>query len=304
MSESSHGSSARAILYAFIANLGIAIAKSFAAVYTSSGSMQAEAIHSFADCGNQVLLYMGLKQSEKPADDQHPLGYGKITYFWSFIVAILLFSMGGLFSIYEGWHKLHSTESLNQAWIALLVLGVSIVLEVFSLLGALKEIRSVRGDTPFWHWFKHTRNAELVVVLGEDTAAIIGLVLAFIFVSLASVTGNPVYDALGSICIGIILIIIAVFIAWRIKALIVGRSAEPELEALIIKTIAEDENIEALLNSITLQFGPQVMLAAKLKMKAGISIDTAVEHINDLEKKIKQQTPTIGWCFMEPDFTD
>lgn len=304
MSESSHGSSAKAIFYAFTANLGIAIAKSFAAVYTGSGSMQAEAIHSFADCGNQVLLYLGIKQSEKPADEEHPLGYGKITYFWSFIVAILLFSMGGLFSIYEGWHKLHSSEGLSKVWIALLVLGVSIILETFSLLGALREIRSIRGDKPFWQWFKHTRNAELVVVLGEDTAAIIGLVLAFAFVLMASITGNPVYDAIGSICIGIILITIAIFIAWRIKALIIGRSAEPELVELITKIIAEDENIESLLNSITLQFGPQVMLAAKLKMKAGISIETAVEHINDLEKKIKQQAPTIGWCFMEPDFIE
>jgi cation diffusion facilitator family transporter len=149
MSESAHSSSAKAILYAFLANFGIAIAKSFAAVYAASGSMLAEAIHSYADCGNQILLYIGLKQSEKPADKEHPLGYGKLTYFWSFIVAILLFSMGGLFSIYEGWHKIHSTEALSQVWIALTVLAVSVVLETFSLLGALKEIRSVRDNKPF-----------------------------------------------------------------------------------------------------------------------------------------------------------
>ena len=164
MSSSQHGSSTRAILYAFLANLGIAIAKTAAAVYTSSGSMLAEAIHSFADCGNQVLLYIGLKQAEKPADDKHPLGYGKITYFWSFIVAIMLFSMGGLFSIYEGWHKLHTPEPITQTWIALVVLGISIVLESFSLLGALREIRQVRGDKPLLNWLRHTSNAELVVV--------------------------------------------------------------------------------------------------------------------------------------------
>ncbi len=302
MSDSSQHSSSKAIFYAFLANLGIALAKSAAAFFTGSGSMQAEAIHSFADCGNQVLLYVGLKQAAKPADEQHPLGYGKVTYFWSFIVAILLFSMGGLFSIFEGWHKLHSSEALSQIWIALIVLAVSIVLESFSLLGALKEIHAIRGDKPFWLWFKQTRNAELVVVLGEDTAAIIGLVIAFAFVLTASITGNPVYDAIGSICIGTILIIVAVFVGWRIKELIIGRSAEPELEILIAKIIAEDENIECLLNSITLQFGPQVMLAAKLKMKPGISIDIAVEQINKLESKIKQQVPTVGWCFMEPDF--
>ena len=303
MSSNQH-SSVKAILYAFLANFGIAISKSAAAVYTGSGSMLAEAIHSYADCGNQVLLYIGLKQSDKPADARHPLGYGKITYFWSFVVAILLFSMGGLFSIYEGWHKLHAPEALNQAWVALVVLGFSIILETFSLLGALQEIRRIRGNKPFWEWLRHTRNAELVVVLGEDNAAILGLILAFVFVLAATITGNPIYDAAGSICIGVILITISVFIGWRIKALIVGHSAEPELQTLIETIVAEDENIDACLNTITMQFGPQVMLALKLKMKPGISIETAVEHINSLERRIKEQAPTVAWCFVEPDNAD
>jgi cation diffusion facilitator family transporter len=301
MSGSSHSSIAKAILYAFLANLGIAIAKSGAAFYTGSGSMLAEAIHSYADCGNQILLFIGLKQAEKPADEKHPLGYGKITYFWSFIVAIMLFSMGGLFSVYEGWHKLHSTEELNQIWIALLVLGFGIILESFSLLGALKEIKHVRKEKSFWNWFKNTRNAELVVILGEDTAAIIGLALAFIFVSIAWVTGNPMYDALGSICIGVILIFISIFIGWRIKSLIVGRSAEPELVVLIDSIIEKDDSIEKLLHSITMQIGADVMLAAKLKMKAGLSIEEAVKQINELEEEIQKQVPTVKWCFMEPD---
>jgi len=300
----SHHSSTRAILYAFLANLGIALAKSAAAVYTGSGSMLAEAIHSFADCGNQVLLYIGLKQSERPADREHPMGYGKITYFWSFIVAILLFSMGGMFSMYEGWQKLHHPESLHQAWIALTVLLVSIILESFSLLGALKEIRALRGKRHFQEWLKRTRNAELVVVLGEDIAAITGLILALVFVSIASVTGNPVYDAVGSISIGMILICVSLFISIRIRALITGRSADPELEASIHGIIAEDENIEKLLHVITLQFGPQVMLAVKLKMRTGISIETAVTHINLLEQKIKQAQPAVQWCFIEPDIVD
>lgn len=304
MSSSQHASSTRAILYAFLANLGIAIAKSAAAAYTASGSMLAEAIHSFADCGNQVLLYIGLRQAEKPADDKHPLGYGKITYFWSFIVAILLFSMGGLFSIYEGWHKLQTPEPLNQTWVALTVLAISIVLEFFSLLGALREIRTVKGKKSFLDWLRHTSNAELVVVLGEDNAAILGLLLAFIFIYAAAITGNPVYDACGSICIGIILITVSVFISWRIRALIVGQSAEPELEALIETIIAGDANIETCLNIITLQFGSQVMLALKLKMKTGISIEEAVQNINNLEKNIKRQVPAVAWCFVEPDIAD
>lgn len=304
MKSESHSSSTRAILYAFLANLGIAVAKSGAALYTASGSMLAEAIHSFADCGNQVLLYIGLEQSQRPADREHPMGYGKITYFWSFIVAILLFSMGGLFSMYEGWHKLQRPESLHQEWVALAVLGVSILLEVSSLRGALREIRRLQGKRRFRDWLKHTRNVELVVVLGEDVAAITGLLLAFVFVFVTFVTGDPVYDAAGSVGIGIILILVSIFMSVRIRGLITGRSADPELEASIRDIIIEDENIETLLHTITLQFGPNVMLAAKLKMKTGLSIDAAVEHINLLEQRIKAAQPTVKWCFMEPDVRD
>jgi len=304
MAGTGHGDSTKAILYAFLANFGLAIAKTGAAIYTGSGSMMAEAIHSFADCGNQILLFIGLKQAEKPADDKHPLGYGKITYFWSFIVAIMLFSLGGLFSIYEGWHKLHATEEINQIWVALLVLGFGIVLESFSLYGALKVIKEIRQEKSFFDWFKVTRNAELVVILGEDVAATLGLIVAFIFVSFAAVTGNPVYDAIGSICIGVILLFISVFIGWRIKSLIVGRSAEPELRALIDDIINKDDSIEFLLNSITMQFGAEILLAVKLKMKAGLSIEDAVTQINELEVEIKRQVPTIKWCFIEPDIKD
>src|SRR3954464_2216383 len=152
---SDHGSSLKAIFYAFLANLGIALAKLGAALYTHSGSMLAEAIHSFADCGNQVLLFIGLKQAQKPPDARHPLGYGRVTYFWSFVVALLLFSMGGLFSIHEGWRKLHAQEALNKPWIALVVLGVSVVLESGSLLGALREIRKLRGERSLRYWLRN-----------------------------------------------------------------------------------------------------------------------------------------------------
>ncbi len=296
-----HGDTTKAILYAFLANLGLAIAKTGAALYTGSGSMMAEAIHSFADCGNQILLFIGLKQSKKPADVQHPLGYGKVTYFWSFIVAIMLFSMGGLYSVYEGWHKLHEPGELNQIWIALVVLGFGILLESFSLYGALKVVKDIRKNDSFRQWFKNTRNAELVVIIGEDTAATIGLTIAFVFVSIAAVTGDPVYDALGSICIGVILIFISIFIGWRIQSLIVGRSAEPELRERIDSIIEKDDAIEKLLNSITMHLGPEVMLAAKIKMKAGISIEEAVKQINELEVEIKRQVPMVKWCFIEPD---
>ncbi len=302
--SSGHDASFKAILYAFFANLGLAIAKTAAAVYTGSGSMMAEAIHSFADCTNQLLLFVGLKQSQKPADKEHPLGYGKVTYFWSFIVAIMLFSMGGLYSIYEGWHKLHATEPLQQVWAALLVLAIGILLEGFSLLGALREIKTLRGDRSFWHWFQNSRNAELVVILGEDSAAILGLAIAFVFVSIAAITANPMFDALGSICIGVILLFISVFIGWRVMHLIIGRSAEPELAKLIDDIIAKDDSIEKILNTMTMQFGPEVMLAAKVKMKAGISVEETVKQINELEVEIERQAPMVKWTFVEPDIKD
>jgi cation diffusion facilitator family transporter len=300
----SQASSARAILYAFCANLGIALAKLAASIYTHSGSMLAEAIHSFADCGNQVLLYLGLKQSQRPASARHPLGEGKITYFWSFIVALMLFSMGGLFSIYEGWHKLTAHEELNQAWVALVVLGLSILLELASTVGCLREIRKLRKDKPLLHWVKHTRNAELVVVLGEDLAALLGLVIAFVFVALAAATGNGVYDAIGSIAIGVVLICVSIFIAVRIKGLIVGRSAEEDLQAAIHAQIEASDGIEDLLNAITLQLGPQVMLAIKVRMTAGLTVEKAVENLNALERNIKARFPEVTWCFVEPDVAD
>jgi cation diffusion facilitator family transporter len=302
--SSDHGSSAKAILYAFLANLGIAVTKTAAAAYTNSGSMLAEAIHSYADCTNQVLLFVGLKQADRPPTEQHPLGYGKETYFWSFVVALLLFSLGGLFSIYEGWHKLHHPEPLNKAWVALTVLAIAVVLEAGSLVGCLNEIRKIRRSRPFSEWLRHTRNAELVVVLGEDIAALAGLVIAFVFVWLAASTGDTRFDAIGSITIGAVLILVAVFIAVRIRTLLIGKSAEPQLERQIDELIAADPVIERLLNTITLQMGPQILLAAKVKMRSGLSIDEAVHHLNSLERRIKETCPEVGWCFVEPDVTD
>jgi cation diffusion facilitator family transporter len=299
-----HGSSAKAILYAFLANLGIALSKLGAAIYTNSGSMLAESIHSFADCGNQVLLYVGLRQSQRKPTPEYPLGFGKISYFWSFIVALMLFSIGGLFSITEGWHKLQHPEPIHQAWVALLVLGVSIVLETFSTLGCLREINKLRRGRSLRQWVETTRNAELVVVLGEDLAALVGLVLAFVFVSLAAATGNPVYDAFGSIVIGVVLIIVSMFIAVRIKGLIVGRSAEEDLQKAIAEHIEATDGIEDLLNAITFQLGPDVMLAIKVRMTPGISIEKAVELLNGLERSIKAKFPEVAWCFVEPDTAD
>lgn len=304
MASSTEGSTARAILYAFLANFGIALAKSWAAWLTGSGSMLAEAIHSYADAGNQVLLYLGLQQSTRKANTEHPLGYGKLSYFWSFIVAMMLFTMGGLFSVYEGVHKLTHPEPLTMAWVALLVLGAAIVLESLSLLGCLREIRHIRGERPFREWLRHTRNSALVVVFGEDIAALIGLALAFVFVTLAILTGNTVFDAIGSICIGIVLLIISVFLVIRVQSLLVGRSADPLIREAIADIISEQPEIEQVFNTITMQFGPDTMLAAKIRVRGGIDINTAVGLINELERELKARIPELRWCFVEPDTAD
>lgn len=304
MASSSHSSTARAILYAFIANFGIAIAKTWAAWLTGSGSMLAEAIHSYADTGNQVLLYLGLTQARKPPDEEHPLGYGKLSYFWSFIVALLLFTLGGLFSIYEGTHKLQHPEELSQVWVAIVVLALAIVLEGGSLLGCIREINKMRGDRPFRQWLRHTRNSELVVVLGEDIGAQVGLILALAFLVTALITGNPVYDAMGSMCIGVILLVISAFIAWRIKSLLVGRSADPEVQRAIDAIIAGHSGIDGIFNTITIQFGPDTMLAAKVKMNDGMDIESAVAEINAMERELRERIPNLTWCFIEPDVAD
>ena len=304
MASSAHESSAKAIMYAFLANFGIALAKTWGAWLTGSGSMLAEAIHSYADTGNQVLLYLGLRQSMQPPDAEHPLGYGKMSYFWSFVVALLLFSLGGLFSIYEGMHKLRQPEPIDQVWIGLLILGVAIILETFSLLGCMREITKMRGEQPFRKWLKHTRNSELVVVLGEDIAAILGLCLAFIFLLTAHLTGDPVYDAMGSIAIGVVLIIISIFIATRVRSLLVGRSAEPAIRAKITGIITAQPDIAELYNIITIQFGQDTMLAAKIRMRDGIELNAAIDSINEMERQLKEALPKLRWCFIEPDHSN
>ncbi len=298
------GNPIRAIMYAFFANLGIAIAKFVAAFFTGSSSMLAEGVHSTADTGNQLLLLLGLRQAKRPPDPEHPLGYGKSTFFWSFIVALMLFSLGGLFSLYEGWHKLQHPEEVKYAWVALLVLGVSIGLEAVSMYGCIREVQYVRRGRSFWRWLHESRNAELVVVFGEDLGALIGLVIAFGFVGLAAITGDPRYDAFGSIAIGVVLLVIAIFVAKRVHALLIGRSADPELRAAIAEEIEGDSEIVEVYNVITLQQGPQIIVAAKVRLSEGLPIEKACREINHLEARLKERIPEIGWSFMEPDLAD
>ncbi|MGH8443429.1 MAG: cation diffusion facilitator family transporter [Nevskiaceae bacterium] len=297
---SAQADSLKSVLYALGANFGIALAKTVAAVITKSGSMLAEAIHSFADCGNQALLLWGMKAAKQRPDADHPLGYGKAIYFWSFVVAILLFSVGGLFSVYEGWHKLHSIEPLNQPWIALGVLALGVVLESFSMWGCMREVNKVRGGRSWFRWFRESRQAELVVIFGEDLAALCGLTLAFFAVLATMVTGNLMYDALGSIAIGVLLIVVAFFVAIEVKAMLVGQSAEAPVRAAIQARIAQAPAVEAVLNVITLHFGDDLMVAVKARFHETTMKELAL-RINEIERGLKLEFPQVKWVFFEPD---
>ncbi len=294
----------RAILWAFAANLGIALSKSAAAFLTGSTSMLAEAIHSFADTGNQLLLLLGMRRAKQPPDAEHPLGYGKVTYFWSFIVALLLFSVGGLFSIYEGWHKLHAEGPIENAWVAVGVLAVSLVLEALSMRGCLREVNQLRGGRSLWRWLRESRSSELVVVFGEDLAALLGLAIALAFVLLAMATGDPRYDACGSLAIGTLLVVIAILIAERISKLLIGRSADPELTHRLRAAIAADPAVARVLSLITLQIGPEVMLALKIEPPAGLALPEAIDRVNALERRLKAEHPSLRWSFVELDDRD
>jgi len=304
MAAAGQASPIRAILWAFAANLGIAIAKFAAAFTTGSSAMMAEAIHSCADTGNQLLLLLGLRRAQRPPDAEHPLGYGKDIYFWSFIVALLLFSMGGMFSIYEGLHKLESTEPLVQPWVALVVLAVSIGLEALSMRGCLAEVKHVRGDRNLWRWLEESRHSELVVVFGEDFAALVGLTIAFAFVVLAVVTGEPRFDAYGSLAIGVLLVVVAIFIATRVKQMLIGRSADPRVREVIESEIGADPAILWVYRVITIQIGAEIMLAAKVRMRDSLQIEEACAHINRLEQAVKARVPEVRWSFIEPDVDD
>jgi cation diffusion facilitator family transporter len=300
---SSHSDSAnKAIFYALAANGGIAIAKFAAALYTGSGSMLAEAIHSLSDCTNQIFLLIGLKESKKLPDDSHPMGYGRVVYFWAMMVALLLFFLGGAFSVYEGFNHLAHPARLNSPVAAMVVLGVSVVLEAFSLYGAMQEIRKILHGRSFLQWFHETSQSELLVIAGEDIAALAGLAIAFIAVSLTVVTGNPIWDVIGSIAVGALLIVVAIFIIREVKAMITGESAEVATRNAIRAHIEARPEVERVIHLITLQWGEQLMIAVQAKMRPHVS-DTALIHaINTVEESIQTRWPQAKWCFFEPDF--
>ncbi len=293
--------SLKSILYALGANFSIAIAKSIASIITGSSAMLAEAIHSFADTGNQLLLLLGLKQAKRPPTLEHPLGYGKAIFFWSFIVALMLFSMGGLFSVYEGVHKLEASEPLTMPWLAVGVLVFSVVAEGLSLFAAITEINKVRGTRSLWHWFRESRQSELIVIFGEDIAALVGLSLALVAVLLTIITGNLMFDALGSIAIGVVLLLVAIGVGIEVKALLIGQSAEPVVQQAIRDFVNAHDEVISVFNLITLQMGDRLMVSIKARMREDENAKLLLDDINRVEEAIRARFPQIQWLFFEPD---
>lgn len=301
----SHGNgSIKAIMYALGANGCIAVAKGFAAWHTGSGAMLAETIHSFVDCANQLLLLVGLRRAKRPVSEEHPLGYGKAVYFWSFIVALMLFSMGGIFSIYEGVHKLMHPEMPEAPWVAVGVLVVSMLLEFGSLKGALSVVKNSKGKRSFVKWFRASRESELIVVVGEDIAALAGLSLALVAVLATIVTGKPLFDALGTIAIGVVLVLVAIIVGIEVKSLLIGESADPETLSALRDFLSGRPEIAEVYSLITLQLGTDLMVSAKVRMQEMNTAVKLIEDINEVECALKTTFPQIRWVFFEPDVKD
>jgi cation diffusion facilitator family transporter len=301
---SGHANSLKAILLALGANFAIFVAKLVAAIITGSGAMLAEAVHSLADCGNQGLLLLGMRQAKRPPSDDYPLGWGRALYFWSFVVAVLLFAVGGLFSIYEGTHKLAHPEPLKWPWLALGVLLFGIVAESISMRGCLQEVNRARGEQNLWQWFRETRSSELLVIFGEDLAALLGLCLAALAIGGSMLTGNLLFDAIGTIAIGLLLVVVAVALAIEVKALLIGQGVEPRRRAELLAFLHARAEVAEVYNLITLQMGPDVMVAIKARMAPTPDSVSLIEAINTVEAAMKAQFTDVRWSFFEPDIAD
>jgi len=301
---SGHANSLKAIFLALGANFAIFVAKLFAAVLTGSGAMLAEAVHSLADCGNQGLLLLGMRQAKRPPSDEYPLGWGRALYFWSFLVAILLFSVGGVFSVYEGVHKLSHPEPLKWPWLALGVLLFGIVAEGISMRGCMQEVNKARGEQNLWTWFRETRSSELLVIFGEDLAALAGLCLAALAIGATMLTGNLMFDAMGTVAIGVLLVVVAIALAIEVKALLIGQGVEPRRRTELLAFVESRPEVAQVLNLITLQMGGDVMVSVKARMEPVASDRALIEAINEVERAMKAQFPDIRWSFFEPDLVD
>jgi cation diffusion facilitator family transporter len=290
------------ILQSLVVNVAIALCKGIAAVITSSGSLLAETIHSAADCGNQLLLLLGVKRSRKAPDGEHPLGYGRVLYFWSFMVALLLFSGGGTFSIYEGVHKLRHPEPIERVALGLGILLFSLLLEGGATISNLREIGRRKGSRSLMGYLHATKDSDLIVVFGENLAASVGLVLAIAALAIAHVTGDSRWDAAGSVAIGVVLVVVALFLAVEIKSLLIGESADQEIGEAAREIAAKHPHIEQVLSLIAVQQGPgEVMVSLKVRMAKDLVTEQVARSINELEAELRARCPEVRWLFVEPD---
>lgn len=304
--KSQHGNhDSKHIVQSLFVNLLITLFKGVAAFMTHSGSMLAETIHSFADCANQGLLLMGVKQAQRPPDKKHPLGYGRSVYFWSFMVAMLLFSVGGMFSIYEGIHKYNEPEPVHHIMWGVAILVFSILLEGYAAYSNIIEMNKRKGNTSFFQYLRETKDSDLVVIFGENSAAVLGLVLALGFMLLAYYTGDGRYDGIGSFLIGIVLIGVAIFLSIEVKSLLIGESADPLITHTAEEIAIAHPNISGLINCITMQQGPgEVIACVKIKCEPHLSALEVSKLINEFEGNLRSKCPEVKWLYVEPDLQE
>ena len=300
MSQQEH--STAHILQSLGVNVIIAITKAIAAFFTHSGAMLAEALHSFSDCGNQILLLIGVQHAKKPPDKSHPLGYGRAIYFWSFLVALMLFLGGGVFSVYEGIHKIRDPEPVERVWLGLIILGISMALEGSACLSNIKEMNKRREKVPFFRYMKETKDSDLIVVFAENSAAVLGLLFAIIALTLSWKTGDGRWDGIGSVAIGLVLVGVAIFLAKEVSSLLIGESADPKIDAEVRRIADEMPELERVLNLVTVQQGPgEVMVSVKLSFSDSMVIEDVCLTINRFEAELRKNCPEVKWCFVEPD---
>ena len=297
----SAGGGTRAILAALAANAGIAVAKFVGFAITGASSMLAEAVHSVADTSNQALLLLGQRTSRRKATAEHPFGYGRDRYFYSFIVALMLFTLGSAFAIYEGIHKLQHPEPLTSPIVAVVILVVAIGLEGYSFLTAMVESRKIKGDVTWWGFIRQSRTPELPVVLLEDTGALLGLVFALFGVGLSVITDDPMWDAVGTLMIGALLGVIAVILIIEMKSLLIGEGATPtELDR--IKEALVDGRVQRLIHIRTQYIGPEELLvAAKIALEPGLQLTDVAAEIDAAEVRVRETVPAARLIYLEPD---
>ena len=294
--------SKKAIAAAFFANLGIAIAKFIGFLITASAGLLAESFHSLADTGNQGLLLLGSARGKRKPSKSHEFGYGRERYFWAFVVAMILFSLGGLFAIYEGVNKFQHPHETEYLLVAIGVLALAVILESYSLATAIRETRKLAGRVPLFRFIRESRQPELPVVLLEDIGAETGLVVALIGVTMTAITGNPRWDAAASILIGVILVVIAMFLASETKSMLIGESVSPGDEVKLVDAIESDPQVIRIIHMRTQHLGPeQILVAAKIEFNHDLDVRGLSDAIDAVEVRIRSAIPHADKIFIEPD---